>query len=83
MVHAQIEMSTDEFERIESRAHILGYESVSEYLLSLAHDDLEYADADDRSAEDILDGIKTSMRQALRGEGRPAREVLNELNDAD
>jgi histone H3/H4 len=81
MVRAQIEMSADEFEQIESRAHTLGYETVSEYFLSLAHDDLEYADAAERSTEDVLDGIKTSMRQALRGEGRPARELLDELNN--
>jgi hypothetical protein len=81
---AQIEMSSDEFVIIERRARALGYETVSEYLLSLAHEDIADANVDDgRTKEEILHGIQQSMRQALRGEGRSAREVLQELDNGD
>jgi predicted transcriptional regulator len=43
---------------------------------------------DDPSNEEILASIKRGMQQALRGEGRPAHEFLDELeremgDDAD
>jgi hypothetical protein len=36
-------------------------------------------DDDERSKEEILASIKRGFQQALRGEGRPALEVLDEI----
>ena len=36
-------------------------------------------DPDDWTKEEILEDIRIGMQQALAGEGRPAREALDEL----
>jgi hypothetical protein len=84
MVFAQVEMSSTDYELMEKRAHELGYETVSEYLLSLAHDDLGLPDVDDGSTpEEIIESIKQGLREALAGKGRPVQELLDELDHDD
>jgi hypothetical protein len=79
---------TDEQRQIaEAKARELGYAGPDEYLHDLLSDALEEharPNVDDgRSKEEILEGLRTSLRQALRGEGRPARELLEELKHGD
>ena len=79
---------TDEQRQIaEAKARELGYAQTDEYLQDLLSEALEDSlrpDIDDgRTKAEILAGLRTSLRQALRGEGRPARELLEELKHDD
>jgi hypothetical protein len=79
---------TDEQLKIaEAKARALGFDGPDAYLQELLSEALEddlRPDIDDgRTKGEILAGLRTSLRQALRGEGRPARELLEELKNDD
>jgi hypothetical protein len=78
-------LSDEQRQRAEIKARELGYATPDEYLYEVvvdALDDTELPDVDDgRSQAEILEGLKSSLRQALRGEGRPIEHLLNELEN--
>jgi hypothetical protein len=84
MYNLSLSLTDEQLQRAEIKARRLGYASTDEYLhdvLIEVIDDTDLPDIDDgRSHEEILESLKSSLRQALRGEGRPVEELLRELN---
>lgn len=68
----------------EEKRMITAYEQVKdkhpklfEMIKEMAKEDKH--NEDETPDKEIIEGIKQGMKEALRGEGRPAREFLNEL----
>jgi Arc/MetJ-type ribon-helix-helix transcriptional regulator len=81
-----LSLTDEQRERAESQARERGYASPDEYLHDVvtdALDEAEQSDVDERTDDEILESLKTSLRQALRGEGRPIEELWKELEDGD
>jgi hypothetical protein len=76
MVTAQVELTAQEFEQLETRAHELGYSKVDDYLRIVIEDILadDFDDDDEDDDVDIRAELKQGLREALRGEGVPYRQ---------
>lgn len=81
-----LSLTDEQRERAENQARERGYASPDEYLHSIIADaltDTDESDPDERTDDEILESLKSSLRQALRGEGRPVEELWKELEDGD
>jgi hypothetical protein len=76
MITAQVELSAEEFELLENRAHELGYSKVNDYLRIVIEDIL--ADDLDDDDVDIRAELKQGLREALRGETVPLESLWDD-----
>jgi len=78
MITAQVELSAEEFELLENRAHELGYSKVDEYLRTVI-EDLLADDLDEEDDEvDIRAELKQGLREALRGDTVPLESLWDD-----
>jgi predicted transcriptional regulator len=73
----EIEISDKLREDLEAYAEDWQY-TLEQMALHALHYFIEDMD-DEETDEEILENIRIGLQQALRGEGRPAREVLDEI----
>mgnify|MGYP000723823765 CR=1 FL=1 len=79
-----LDFTDDELRTLLAFAKRRGFTNATSYLKQLVDIDAHKHDDDlpfmeDTPDEWVIDGLINGLRQALRGEGRPAREVLAEL----
>ncbi len=79
MITAQVELTVQEFELLENRAHELGYSKVDEYLRTVIDEILaDELDEDDDDDVDIRAELKQGLREALRGETVPLESLWDD-----
>jgi hypothetical protein len=73
-----IDVTPEQRERIEHLAHQHGFDTPSEYLLSLVESDLEVDE--EETKEQILEEFRQGWRAAMNGETIPASELSSTLH---
>lgn len=81
LVTLTIQITPEEHETLVQRSHEHGYERVDDYLRALALSEAEDDDPDERSLEDIREGIKQGLREAMRGEYVPLDSLWTDDDD--
>lgn len=73
-----LNVTPEQHEKIEHLAEINGYDTAEAYALFVMEQLI-----DEPTKEEILEDIRVSFRQALRGETIPIEDVLAELEAED
>ena len=73
-----INLTSEQLQKIEHLAEINGYDTVDAYALSVMEQLI-----DEPTKEEILEDIRISFHEALRGETIPIEDVLAELEADD
>jgi len=74
-VAVTVDLTKQEYERIEALAHEKGYEAVGEYLLSLA--------VDEQTQEELAEEFRQGWLAAKNGKTIPASKLWDALNSDD
>lgn len=73
-----LEITREEQKQIEAQARQHGYQSPHDYLLALVAEDAGDFDFDTKAG--LLDGLRTSLRQAEQGDTRSVLELWDAVD---
>lgn len=76
----QIDLMPDEVEKLETHAKERGYQTLEDWLRSIAHDQ---AEEDEDTIEEILADLTQGFGEALRGEGISMEELRQRMAQRD